>query len=128
MLVKRDSASRLALKIPGSWSKISLANLKLCFSVYLLVVIHSRRGNRNLARLYVGLLIADIIDIIGCFTFNWEKFKIQKVNTSKRPYIFCNYFVTIDEFKILATSDSDFRVKVKESLLISRGEPILNKK
>ena len=30
-------------------------------------------------------------------------------------------------FKILASSDSDFHVKVKESLLISRDEPILNK-
>ena len=65
MLVKRDLASRLAMEIPGSWSKISLANLKLCFSVYILVVIGSGRGNRNLARLYVGLLIARIIGLKG---------------------------------------------------------------
>ena len=41
--------------------------------------------------------------------------------------LFCDHIVSIDEKKILATSDSDFHVKFKESLLISRNEPILNK-
>ena len=41
--------------------------------------------------------------------------------------LFCDHLVSIDDFKILATSDSDFHIKVKESLLISRDEPILNK-
>ena len=39
----------------------------------------------------------------------------------------CDHIVSIDDFKILALSDSDFHVKVKESLLISCDEPILNK-
>ena len=38
----------------------------------------------------------------------------------------CDHIVSIGDFKILATSDSDFHVKVKENLLISRDEPILN--
>ena len=41
--------------------------------------------------------------------------------------LFCDHNVSIDDFKILVTSDSDFHIKVKESLLISRDEPILNK-
>ena len=41
--------------------------------------------------------------------------------------LFCDHILLIDDVKILATSDSDFHVKVKESLLISRDEPILNK-
>ena len=41
--------------------------------------------------------------------------------------IFCDHIVSVDEFKILPTSDSDIHVKVKESLLILRDEPILNK-
>ena len=41
--------------------------------------------------------------------------------------LFCDHIVSINDFKVLATSDSDFHIKVKESLLISRGEPILNK-
>ena len=40
---------------------------------------------------------------------------------------FCDHIVSIDDFKILATSDSDLHVKVKESILISRDESILNK-
>ena len=65
MLVKRDSTSRLAMKSPGSWSAISLENSKLFFTVYILAVIGSRRGTKNLARLYVGVLIADIIGLKG---------------------------------------------------------------
>ena len=65
MLVRRDSTFRLAMKSPGSWSAISLANSKLFFTVYILVVISSRRGTRNLDRLYVGVLIADIIGLKG---------------------------------------------------------------
>ena len=41
--------------------------------------------------------------------------------------LFCDRIASIDDFKVLATSDLDFHVKVKESLLISCGEPILNK-
>ena len=41
--------------------------------------------------------------------------------------LFCDHIVSIDDLKILATSDSDFHAKVKESLLISCDEPILNK-
>ena len=33
--------------------------------------------------------------------------------------------VSIDGFKMLATNDLDFHVKVKESILISRDEPTL---
>ena len=38
-----------------------------------------------------------------------------------------DHIMSIDDFKILATIDSNFLVKVKESLLISRDEPILSK-
>ena len=40
---------------------------------------------------------------------------------------FCDHIVSIDDLKILATSNSDLHVKVKESVLISRDEPMLNK-
>ena len=41
--------------------------------------------------------------------------------------LLCDHIVSVDDFIILATSDSDFHIKVKEGLLISRDEPILNK-
>ena len=65
MLVKRDSTPRLAMKRSEFWSAISLENSKLFFTVYILVVIDSRRGTRNLASLYVGVLIADVIGLKG---------------------------------------------------------------
>ena len=41
--------------------------------------------------------------------------------------LFYDHIVSIDDFKVLATSESDFHVKVKENVLILRDEPILNK-
>ena len=41
--------------------------------------------------------------------------------------LFCAHIASINYVKILATSDSDFLVKVKESLLISRDKHILSK-
>ena len=40
---------------------------------------------------------------------------------------FFYHTVSIDDYKILASSDSDFHVKVRESLWISLDESILNK-
>ena len=51
--------------------------------------------------------------------------KSKKSTTVKDYMLFCDHIVSIDDFKILATSDSCFHVKVKESLLMSRDEPIL---
>ena len=35
--------------------------------------------------------------------------------------------VSFNDFKVLASSNSDSHLKIKESLLISRDQPILNK-
>ena len=55
------------MESPETLSAISLANSKLFFTVDILVVIGSRRGTRNLARLYVGVLIlgAEILGLKG---------------------------------------------------------------
>ena len=56
-----------------------------------------------------------------------SKSKKSKFTAVKDHMLFCDHIVSIDDFKMLATSDSDFHVKVKESLLVSRDKPILNK-
>ena len=56
-----------------------------------------------------------------------KKSKSKKSTAVKDHMLLCDHIVSIDDFKILATSDSDFHVKVKGSLVISRDEPILNK-
>ena len=56
-----------------------------------------------------------------------KKSNSKKATAVKVHMLFCDHIVSTDDFKILATSDSDFHDKVKECLLISRNEPILNK-
>ena len=63
----------------------------------------------------------------GVSPLTGKKSKSKESTAVKDHMLFCDHIVSIDDFKILATSDSDFHIKVKESLLISRDEPILNK-
>ena len=62
----------------------------------------------------------------GVSPLTGKKSKSIKSAAVKDRMLSCDHYVSIGDFKILATSDSDFHVKVKESLLISRDEPILN--
>ena len=39
----------------------------------------------------------------------------------------CDQPVSFDNFKMLASSNSEFHLQIKESLLISRNQPVLNK-
>ena len=55
----------------------------------------------------------------GVLPLTGRKSKSQKSTAVKYHMLFCDRIASID--------DSDFHVKVKESLLISRDEPILNK-
>ena len=49
--------------------------------------------------------------------------KSKKSTAVKDHMFFCDLIVSIDDFKNLATSDSDFHVKIKESILISVMNP-----
>ena len=63
----------------------------------------------------------------GVSPLTGKKSKSKKSTAVKDHMLFCDHIVSIDDFKILATSDSDFHFNVKESILISRDEPILTK-
>ena len=39
----------------------------------------------------------------------------------------CNQTVYFEDFKVLASSNSEFHLKMKESLLILRDQPVFNK-
>ena len=41
--------------------------------------------------------------------------------------LFCDHIVSHDDFKILRSSNSEYHLKIKESLLISRDTPELNR-
>ena len=54
-----------------------------------------------------------------------KKIKVQNVYSSKRPYAFFYHVVYIDDFKILATSDSDLLNKNETSLPLYLFNPSL---
>ena len=56
-----------------------------------------------------------------------KKSNFKKSTAVKDHMLLCDHIGSMDDFKILATSNSDFHVKVKESLLMLLDEPILNK-
>ena len=65
---------------------------------------------------------------MGVSPLTGKKSKSKKSTAVKDHMLFCDHTVSIDDFKILATSDLDFHVKFKKkSILISHDEPILNK-
>ena len=52
----------------------------------------------------------------------------EKTTTAVKDHLLiCDQPVSFDDFKVLASSNSEFHLKIKESLLISRDQPILNK-
>ena len=51
----------------------------------------------------------------------------KKTTAVKDHLLICDQPVSFDDFKVLASSNSEFHLKIKESLLISRDQPILNK-
>ena len=53
----------------------------------------------------------------------------SKKSTAVRDHMpMCDQLVSFDDLKILASSNSEFHLKIKECLLISRDQPTLNKK
>ena len=55
----------------------------------------------------------------------WPKSK--KSTAIKDHVLICDQPVSFNDFKVLAFSNSEFHLKIKESLLISHDQPILNK-
>ena len=63
---------------------------------------------------------------LGVSPLTVKKSKSKKSKVVKDHMLFCDHIVSINDFKILATSDSEFHVKIKDSVSITRDEPILN--
>ena len=61
---------------------------------------------------------------MGVSTLTGIKPKSKKSRAVKDDMFFCDHNVSIYGFEILATSETNFHVKAKEILLISRDEPI----
>ena len=58
----------------------------------------------------------------GILPLTRKKSKARKTTAVKDHMLFCDHIVSLDHFKILTSSNSEFHLKVKESLLISRDK------
>ena len=56
-----------------------------------------------------------------------KRSKSKKSTAIKDHMLICDQLVSFDDFKVLASSNSEFHLKIKESLLILRDQPVLNK-
>ena len=56
-----------------------------------------------------------------------KRSKSKKSTAVKDHMLICDQPVSFDNFKVLASSNSEFHLKVKGSLLISHDQPVLNK-
>ena len=59
-----------------------------------------------------------------------KKLKAKTITAIKAHMLymlFCDHVVSLEDFKILASSNSEFHIKIKESPLISRDKPELNR-
>ena len=56
----------------------------------------------------------------GILPLTGEKSKAKTTTDIKDHMLFCNHAVSLEDFKILACSNSEFHLKIKEIVLISR--------
>ena len=56
-----------------------------------------------------------------------KRSKSKKLTAVKDHMLMYDQVVSFDDLKVLASSNSEFHLKIKENLLISRNQPIFNK-
>ena len=56
-----------------------------------------------------------------------KRSKSKKSTAVKDHMLICDQPISLDDFKVLASSNSEFHLKIKESLLILRDRPVSNK-
>ena len=64
---------------------------------------------------------------IGISLLTWKKIKPSKESAISEHLSICNNIPSFDEFSILAHGNNRFVLEIKESLLIKRDKPVLNK-
>ena len=63
----------------------------------------------------------------GIFPLTFEKVKLSAESSIRDHLLFCNHDPSFGDFTILAQGTNTFSLEIKESLLITRDKPILNK-
>ena len=63
----------------------------------------------------------------GVYPLTGKKSKAKTTTAIKDHMLFCDHVVSLEDFKILASINSEFHLKIKESLFTSREKPELNR-
>ena len=63
----------------------------------------------------------------GVSPLTGKKLKAKTATAVKNHMLFCDHIVSLEDFKIMASSNSEFHLKIKESLLTARDKPELNR-
>ena len=53
--------------------------------------------------------------------------QIKKSTVLKDHMVMCDQPVSFDDFKVLASCNSELHLKIKESFLLSHDQPVMNK-
>ena len=73
------------------------------------------------------ILKLELVNTQGISPLTNKRSKLKKSLAVKDHMLICDQPVSFDNFKVLAFSKSEFHLKIKESLLILRDQPVLNK-
>ena len=63
----------------------------------------------------------------GVSPLTWKKPKAKTTTAIKDHMFLCDHVVSLEDFKILTSSNSEFHLNIKESYFISRDRPELNR-
>ena len=63
----------------------------------------------------------------GVLPLTRKKLKAKTTTAIKDHMLPCDQVVSLKDFKLLASSNSEFHLKIKESFLIARDKPELNR-
>ena len=73
------------------------------------------------------ILKLELVNNSGISPLTNKRSKSKRSTAVKDHMLMWDQPVSFDDSKVLASSNSEFHLKIKESLLISRDQPILNR-
>jgi len=77
---------------------------------------------------HTDILKQELVNMqVYCILHTGKRTNSANTSAVKDHMLVCNHQVTFEDFPVLATANNNFKLEIKESLLISRDKPILNR-
>ena len=84
-------------------------------------------GNLSLAKEHIYRIVLKIFLFVRSKSFLSPQQIFKTTTAIKDLILLCDHVVSFEDFKILPNSNSEFNLKIKQSLLISCDKPELNR-